>query len=318
MSNEKQKPVMHDRPLTRPEAAKEYAREKAADHNGTLTPEQQVNREKNMLLASKVALKKYMAKAKKKNYMPHVDLNSETTKWFTQLAEMNLADTLYTEGGIKDVKKFAKSMHEDVAHDMERDELTGVLKRKELNAALDAENYDPKAIVFIDALDFGKVNKKYTHDTGDKVLQMIVEAISKQARDNDLVARWGGDEFAVVVRESREEAEKSSSHKLSEEALANIVERIQKSLEDIIETAQLNDRTGASSKPGFKGHSLRITGTHEDGSKEEFIVDPKDIGVSVGGALWDDEQSLQQNLSRAEKFMKKDKKTQHEALNNHQ
>lgn len=311
MSQKNSEHSYHDRPLTREDAAKEFAREKAADHDGSLTPEQQANREKNMLLASKVALKDYMDTADNLGYMPHVDLNSDTTKWYTQIAEMNLADTLFMQGGVHDVKKFAKSMHKDVAHDMERDALTGVLKREEVEAILGSESHIAKAVVFIDTFEFGKVNKKYTHATGDKVLQMIAKAISKQARGNDLVARWGGDEFVVVVRESREEAENSSYH-ITEEALEDMIQRVQKSLANELETAQLNDASGASSKPGFDGNSLKIIGTHENGSQEEFVVDPEDIKVSVGAVLWDEKQSLDQNLSRAEKGMKKHKNTQRE------
>lgn len=311
MSQKNSEHSYHDRPLTREDAAKEFAREKAADHDGSLTPEQQANREKNMLLASKVALKDYMDTADNLGYMPHVDLNSDTTKWYTQIAEMNLADTLFMQGGVHDVKKFAKSMHKDVAHDMERDALTGVLKREEVEAILGSESHIAKAVVFIDTFEFGKVNKKYTHSTGDKVLQMIAKAISKQARGNDLVARWGGDEFVVVVRESREEAENSSYH-ITEEALEDMIQRVQKSLANELETAQLNDASGASSKPGFDGNSLKIIGTHENGSQEEFVVDPEDIKVSVGAVLWDEKQSLDQNLSRAEKGMKKHKNTQRE------
>lgn len=316
MPKESINPLLHDRPLIREDAAKEYAREKAADHDGTLTPEQQANREKNMLLASKVALDDYMKPAKENNYMPHVDLDSDTTKWITQTAEMNLADTLYMSGSVRDPLQFAKSMHKDVAHKIERDKLTGLLNSEELESILESEPYNAKAAIFVDCFEFGKLNKKYSQKCGDEVLKIIAEAMNRQARGNDLVARRGkaADEFIAVIRESRNS---EPSQQLSEESIEGLIQRMHQSLDDILETARLNDESGASDKPDFKGLSLKVTDVGEDGVKRQFTIDPADIKISVGGVPWDPEHSLEDNMDRAEKRMKKQKNEQREALDIH-
>lgn len=54
------------------------------------------------------------------------------------------------------------------------------------------------AVLFADIDDFSHVNNRYSHETGDMVLKNIAESLSRSVRRNDLVGRWGGEEFVGI------------------------------------------------------------------------------------------------------------------------
>lgn len=64
------------------------------------------------------------------------------------------------------------------------------------------------AILFVDLNHFGKFNKDYGHVVGDKVLKRLVEHLSANVDpDQDVLVRYGGDEFAIGTTRERESAE---------------------------------------------------------------------------------------------------------------
>ena len=55
------------------------------------------------------------------------------------------------------------------------------------------------SIVMADLYHFGKINDLFGHQTGDRVLKDVVEAIKKNIRENDSVVRYGGDVFVIIL-----------------------------------------------------------------------------------------------------------------------
>jgi diguanylate cyclase (GGDEF)-like protein len=87
----------------------------------------------------------------------------------------------------------------------ERDELTGVANMRALRSKITdvierARSRQLRPIlVAIDLDEFKQVNDRLSHSTGDRMLVAVSRAVSERVRIDELVARRGGDEFAVVI-----------------------------------------------------------------------------------------------------------------------
>lgn len=86
-----------------------------------------------------------------------------------------------------------------------KDHLTGLYNRRfiyEYWSKKSSEAIRKKekiAILIMDIDDFKKINDTYGHDTGDVVLRVVANTTKESVRDMDIVCRWGGEEFVVVL-----------------------------------------------------------------------------------------------------------------------
>ena len=85
------------------------------------------------------------------------------------------------------------------------DELTSLKNRRALQECLskfiqcDPASYLPMQAVLFDVDKFKQINDTYGHDAGDQVLSRVAREIENHTREMDLVVRYGGDEFLVVM-----------------------------------------------------------------------------------------------------------------------
>jgi diguanylate cyclase (GGDEF)-like protein len=88
-----------------------------------------------------------------------------------------------------------------------RDELTGLLNRRGFNGllaeALEAVAVSPVSLVLVDLDEFKSVNDMHGHVTGDEVLVSVARTIERSVGDSGAVCRIGGDEFAVILRDTK-------------------------------------------------------------------------------------------------------------------
>jgi len=91
------------------------------------------------------------------------------------------------------------------------DELTGLKNRRAFNASLAAESkkairYNREfSVLMLDADDLKSVNDKYGHAVGDRLIVSIARVIQDSLRETDVLARYGGDEFVVMLTETPQE-----------------------------------------------------------------------------------------------------------------
>ena len=91
------------------------------------------------------------------------------------------------------------------------DQLTGIANRRFVEISLAARLEELKrygfgfSVLFIDVDHFKKVNDAHGHNTGDRVLKMISTTIANSLRSFDIVGRWGGEEFIVLLINTKAE-----------------------------------------------------------------------------------------------------------------
>ena len=95
--------------------------------------------------------------------------------------------------------------HAEVERQSQTDSLTGVLNHGAFLLALEklADNTQPNelplSLIMLDVDFFKSYNDIYGHQFGDKVLQALTKTIREHIKGKDVVGRWGGEEFAVIL-----------------------------------------------------------------------------------------------------------------------
>ena len=103
-----------------------------------------------------------------------------------------------------DITDFKKAQ-EDAEHQADHDFLTGLINRRSLTQRLNEEFVKARrhdfthAYLFIDLDGFKSINDTYGHAIGDKLLVEVASRLKATMRQEDLVARMSGDEFAVMI-----------------------------------------------------------------------------------------------------------------------
>jgi two-component system, cell cycle response regulator len=144
------------------------------------------------------------------------------------------------------------------------DSLTGTHNRRYFDDALKeylrefARIDKPVGLMVLDLDHFKQVNDSHGHDAGDEVLRQVARSLRDLTRYHDVVARLGGEEFAIVAPN------------MSEEALTRLAERIRRAISALVVSAG-NAR-------------LRVS-------------------VSVGLAVWDGKESVEEFYRRADKML---------------
>ncbi|MCA1929981.1 bifunctional diguanylate cyclase/phosphodiesterase [Rheinheimera sp.] len=93
----------------------------------------------------------------------------------------------------------------------QHDPLTGLVNRTQselgFQRAMAAKPQGPVALLFIDLDNFKPVNDALGHQAGDQVLRQLAVELQSQLSEQDVLSRFGGDEFVVIVTQWRDEAE---------------------------------------------------------------------------------------------------------------
>lgn len=117
------------------------------------------------------------------------------------------------------------------------DSLTGLYSRSFFNEwiqkqiSIASRQNLPVSFIIIDVDDFKRINDTFGHVFGDEVLKFVANSISNSIRSSNMAARYGGDEFVVLLNEA------------SEQQALQIAERIKERLKN---SSDLNYSVGIS------------------------------------------------------------------------
>jgi diguanylate cyclase (GGDEF)-like protein/PAS domain S-box-containing protein len=118
------------------------------------------------------------------------------------------ASPLYFISQIEDITE-RKAMEDELARLATMDELTGLLNRRgflavaEPLARMAERNQQGMALLYIDLDNLKRINDEHGHMAGDQALIALADLLRGTFRDSDVLARWGGDEFVVLLPDDR-------------------------------------------------------------------------------------------------------------------
>ena len=175
---------------------------------------------------------------------PQIEISESALFW---LQKFNIAVYLGISGFLALIYSLAMSEAERKLHTLAiTDVLTGLPNRRHLMSVAAKELYRaqrkarPLSIVLLDIDYFKMINDHFGHAGGDHVLTEISDVLRKTVRAEDHVARWGGEEFIVLMPGVALEAAQAAAERIRQAFMNTMIE---------IET------------PGFVTSSLRISAT---------------------------------------------------------
>ena len=125
------------------------------------------------------------------------------------------------------------STHDTLTQLYNRSEYLRVIKRKVKSAKRYGDTF---GLILIDIDFFKSVNDTYGHDVGDLILRKFAQVLLHSVREDDFVARWGGEEFIIITG------------KIDEKGLKRLLEKLQSKIkaEDFAPLNELTASFGAT------------------------------------------------------------------------
>ncbi|WP_033137158.1 sensor domain-containing diguanylate cyclase, partial [Aeromonas finlandensis] len=123
------------------------------------------------------------------------------------IAKINLGQTTEMTAILRDISERARLV-EELRVAATTDPLTGIANRRRFDELVNAEMQrcqrfgHTMSLMMIDIDHFKEVNDTFGHQQGDQAIMSLVNRIGKQLREVDMLGRWGGEEFIVLLPET--------------------------------------------------------------------------------------------------------------------
>lgn len=127
---------------------------------------------------------------------PYAEPGTDLLFFRTNLLASVLLLSAYTIEFMMDTLQIQNSL----SRHAQSDELTGLYNRYGFFKEMERFRSDQYCVVMSDIDDFKQVNDLYGHAVGDKMLTEIARVLSASVRREDIVCRWGGEEFLMVIQ----------------------------------------------------------------------------------------------------------------------
>lgn len=119
------------------------------------------------------------------------------------------------------VGRFNQERLEKYKKEAHIDELTGLYNRRYASSFFEnLESGEKWCVAMLDIDDFKAVNDTYGHAAGDVVLETLARTVKSSLRKTDLVFRWGGEEFLILIKD------------IDKNAASKILDKLRKNIED--------------------------------------------------------------------------------------
>ena len=154
------------------------------------------------------------------------------SRYFTILSRSFLGSLVLAFVTLAYLERVARKKHrrEKLQKKLDTDHLTGLLSRAGFETkSSEIRDRASSALCVLDIDHFKQINDTYGHATGDKVLRELAEVLDQELRDTDILARWGGEEFVVLLPN------------VSAHVAHRVAERYRKSVEDFIFVGSNNE-----------------------------------------------------------------------------
>jgi len=145
-----------------------------------------------------------------------MNLSKSVVGRFTR-SELRLISLLADQAA---VAIFNASMYRQITQMANTDSVTGLPNRRALDERLQEEwllasrTHQPFTVVMMDLDGFKNVNDTFGHDLGDRLLHSLFNFLAQRMRGEDFLARYGGDELTLVMRNTGIEAAKTVTQKV--------------------------------------------------------------------------------------------------------
>ncbi|MCD8213741.1 MAG: GGDEF domain-containing protein [Campylobacter sp.] len=126
---------------------------------------------------------------------------------FYTILKLSIYANVITSSGYRQIHEEKERLEKMSKHDF----LTGLLNRRTIEKVLKYElgmlgdkSTNTNLVVMLgDIDDFKKINDTYGHDWGDMILKEIAKALMNTFRKDDYVCRWGGEEFLIILPDTK-------------------------------------------------------------------------------------------------------------------
>ncbi|UYV18684.1 EAL domain-containing protein [Halomonas qaidamensis] len=175
--------------------------------------------------------------------------DSDNERLFWSISSASRSEQLFEE--LTETKQLLEQKVSLLRTISDTDQLTGLPNRTALTKHLDQKIVDSKkdglafALAFVDLDGFKEVNDRYGHHMGDKILQLVAKRLASNLRSDDLIARFGGDEFVIFLNSS-------FSASLVEEALSRLISKLAEPFDIDSVLLQLSASIGVTLYPQSK------------------------------------------------------------------
>lgn len=176
------------------------------------------------------------------------------------------------EGKLRAMTESLSARSETLEHAALTDSLTGMQNRRYFDDALQEYLQEfgridkPVGLMILDLDHFKQINDTHGHDVGDEVLREVARCLLDLTRYHDVVARLGGEEFAIVAPN------------MNEDALAKLAERIRKAVSGLAILTGGNVRLKVTTSVGIAVWSGRETAEDFFRRADKMLYEAKRLG----------------------------------------